>query len=231
MSCRARTSRLRAGLDLRLQRLLDPRARAGSWAPSCARRDGARRPRRRRARRSRRRFGRSDVVVLCGGVSVGAHDHVRPALAALGVQEHFWGVALKPGKPTWFGTRGQHARIRPAGQPGLGDGDLHAARRARAAGARAAARAAPPALEGDARAATTPSRPGRAHAVRCRLRAARRRLAAPSPPATRARTCSPRCSTPTRWRSSPPTAARSARASGSRSSCSLPDRAGPRRCG
>jgi molybdopterin molybdotransferase len=47
----------------------------------------------------------ADVVVLSGGVSVGPHDHVKPALGALGVEEAFWGVALKPGKPTWFGTR------------------------------------------------------------------------------------------------------------------------------
>jgi molybdopterin molybdotransferase len=47
----------------------------------------------------------SDVAVLCGGVSVGRHDHVKQALADLGVEERFWGVALKPGKPTWFGTR------------------------------------------------------------------------------------------------------------------------------
>jgi molybdopterin molybdotransferase len=47
-----------------------------------------------------------DVVVVSGGVSVGPHDHVKPALAALGVTEHFWRVSLQPGKPTWFGTRG-----------------------------------------------------------------------------------------------------------------------------
>ncbi len=47
----------------------------------------------------------ADVVLVSGGVSVGPHDHVKPALAALGVQERFWRVALKPGKPTWFGTR------------------------------------------------------------------------------------------------------------------------------
>ena len=46
----------------------------------------------------------ADVVVICGGVSVGEHDHVKPALAELGVEEVFWGVSLKPGKPTWFGT-------------------------------------------------------------------------------------------------------------------------------
>ena len=47
----------------------------------------------------------ADAVVACGGVSVGTHDHVKPALAALGVEPAFWGVALRPGKPTWFGTR------------------------------------------------------------------------------------------------------------------------------
>jgi len=36
---------------------------------------------------------------------VGPHDHVKPALAALGVDEVFWGVRLRPGKPTWFGRR------------------------------------------------------------------------------------------------------------------------------
>ena len=40
-----------------------------------------------------------------GGVSVGPHDHVRSAMGELGVDEHFWGVALRPGKPTWFGVR------------------------------------------------------------------------------------------------------------------------------
>lgn len=46
-----------------------------------------------------------DVLIACGGVSVGPHDHVKPALSQLGVVEHFWRVALQPGKPTWFGTR------------------------------------------------------------------------------------------------------------------------------
>jgi molybdopterin molybdotransferase len=48
----------------------------------------------------------ADVVVVSGGVSVGPHDHVKPALHELGVEEVFWGVRLRPGKPTWFGTRG-----------------------------------------------------------------------------------------------------------------------------
>jgi molybdopterin molybdotransferase len=47
---------------------------------------------------------RSDLVIISGGVSVGPHDHVKPALAELGVREIFWSVALQPGKPTWFGV-------------------------------------------------------------------------------------------------------------------------------
>jgi molybdopterin molybdotransferase len=49
----------------------------------------------------------ADVVCVSGGVSVGEHDHVKAALAELGVGEAFWGVRLKPGKPTWFGTAGR----------------------------------------------------------------------------------------------------------------------------
>jgi len=49
---------------------------------------------------------RADVVIVSGGVSVGPHDHVKPALAVLGVEEVFWRVALQPGKPTWVGRRG-----------------------------------------------------------------------------------------------------------------------------
>jgi molybdopterin molybdotransferase len=48
----------------------------------------------------------SDLVVICGGVSVGEHDHVKPALDALGAREVFWGLALRPGRPAWFGTAG-----------------------------------------------------------------------------------------------------------------------------
>jgi molybdopterin molybdotransferase len=45
-----------------------------------------------------------NVVVVCGGVSVGEHDHVRPAAEALGVEQVFWRVALRPGAPTYFGV-------------------------------------------------------------------------------------------------------------------------------
>jgi molybdopterin molybdotransferase len=48
----------------------------------------------------------ADVLVTSGGVSVGPHDLVRGILGELGVEEVFWGVAVKPGKPLAFGVRG-----------------------------------------------------------------------------------------------------------------------------
>jgi molybdopterin molybdotransferase len=60
---------------------------------------------------------RADVVVLSGGVSVGPHDHVKPALDALGVAQRFWRVDLQPGKPTWFGTRGAQLVFGLPGNP------------------------------------------------------------------------------------------------------------------
>jgi molybdopterin molybdotransferase len=48
----------------------------------------------------------ADVLVTSGGVSVGPHDLVRRIEAELGVEEIFWQVAIKPGKPVAFGVRG-----------------------------------------------------------------------------------------------------------------------------
>lgn len=47
-----------------------------------------------------------DVLVTSGGVSVGPHDLVRRVEAELGVEEVFWRVAVRPGKPVSFGVRG-----------------------------------------------------------------------------------------------------------------------------
>jgi molybdopterin molybdotransferase len=47
-----------------------------------------------------------DVLVTSGGVSVGPHDLVRRVEGELGVEEVFWRVAVKPGKPVSFGVRG-----------------------------------------------------------------------------------------------------------------------------
>jgi molybdopterin molybdotransferase len=48
-----------------------------------------------------------DVLITSGGVSMGPHDLVRRVGAELGVEEVFWGVAVKPGKPLSFGLRGR----------------------------------------------------------------------------------------------------------------------------
>jgi molybdopterin molybdotransferase len=48
----------------------------------------------------------ADVLVTSGGVSVGPHDLVRRILGELGVEEIFWGIAVKPGRPLAFGVRG-----------------------------------------------------------------------------------------------------------------------------
>lgn len=50
----------------------------------------------------------ADLVLTSGGISVGDHDHVRAAAADCGVTERFWKVAIKPGKPLYFGTGPAH---------------------------------------------------------------------------------------------------------------------------
>jgi molybdopterin molybdotransferase len=45
-----------------------------------------------------------DLLVVIGGASVGDHDHAKPALLRLGLQMRVDQIALRPGKPTWFGT-------------------------------------------------------------------------------------------------------------------------------
>ncbi|CAN5338452.1 molybdopterin molybdotransferase MoeA [soil metagenome] len=46
----------------------------------------------------------ADAVVTIGGISAGARDHVRDALAGAGVELVFWKVALRPGGPMAFGV-------------------------------------------------------------------------------------------------------------------------------
>jgi molybdopterin molybdotransferase len=58
-----------------------------------------------------------DLVLSSGGVSVGPHDLVRTVAAELGVAEVFWRVAVKPGKPLWFGVRGRTLVLGLPGNP------------------------------------------------------------------------------------------------------------------
>jgi molybdopterin molybdotransferase len=48
----------------------------------------------------------ADALVAAGGISLGAHDHVAPALESVGVRFLFREVAIKPGKPFSFGMVG-----------------------------------------------------------------------------------------------------------------------------
>jgi molybdopterin molybdotransferase len=57
-----------------------------------------------------------DLVITCGGVSVGRHDHVKDSFAELGVRQQFSRVALRPGHPTWFGLHGERQLV--LGLPG-----------------------------------------------------------------------------------------------------------------
>ena len=51
-------------------------------------------------------FYSCDMIISSGGVSMGRFDYVRDVLMELNVMEHFWRVAQKPGKPLFFGSRG-----------------------------------------------------------------------------------------------------------------------------
>jgi molybdopterin molybdotransferase len=52
----------------------------------------------------------SDILVLSGGVSAGKFDLVPQVLAELGVQQVFHKIALRPGKPLWFGVKQEDGR-------------------------------------------------------------------------------------------------------------------------
>jgi molybdopterin molybdotransferase len=58
-----------------------------------------------------------EVVIVLGGVSVGARDLVKPALNAIGAETDLWRVAVKPGKPFLFGRSGRSAIFGLPGNP------------------------------------------------------------------------------------------------------------------
>ena len=111
----------------------------------------------------------ADALVLSGGVSVGEHDHVKDALAEHGVEQVFWGVALRPGHPTWFGMRGSTFVFGLPGNPVSAMVTFHLFVRpallALAGAAQLRRRATAVIDEPYAK------RPGRAHVVRCTLEA------------------------------------------------------------
>lgn len=69
------------------------------------------------ARAAEQGLARSDLLLLVGGASVGDHDHARPALLRLGLAMKVGKVAVRPGKPTWFGVTPQGPVLGLPGNP------------------------------------------------------------------------------------------------------------------
>lgn len=67
----------------------------------------------------RRAAAVADLIVTCGGVSVGEEDHLKPAAMAEGSLEN-WQLAIKPGKPLALGQirRGDGTQALLLGLPG-----------------------------------------------------------------------------------------------------------------
>ncbi|MGD2133030.1 MAG: molybdopterin molybdotransferase MoeA [Maricaulaceae bacterium] len=90
----------------------------------------------------------ADLIITIGGASVGDHDHVRNVFSSLGGSLVFEKIAVKPGKPTWFG------RLDGAHVLGLPGNPVSAFVVSRLLLITALAR-----LQGDARAGASPLRP------------------------------------------------------------------------
>jgi molybdopterin molybdotransferase len=58
-----------------------------------------------------------DIVVTCGGVSVGEMDFVKAAFESLGGRLQFWKVAIKPGRPFVFGQLAEKILFGLPGNP------------------------------------------------------------------------------------------------------------------
>ena len=59
----------------------------------------------------------SDILILSGGVSMGDADYVPEVLNSLNVEKIFHKVAIKPGKPLWFGKSNKGVVFALPGNP------------------------------------------------------------------------------------------------------------------
>jgi molybdopterin molybdotransferase len=75
--------------DITVTRLGDDEAKIGSWLALA--------------------LEEADVVLTSGGVSAGDFDYVPSVFESLGGCRRFWKVAIKPGKPNYFGVRDRGA--------------------------------------------------------------------------------------------------------------------------
>ena len=103
---------------------------------------------------------RPDVVVTNGGISVGAHDVVRPALERLGVEELVRGVRATPVWPTYVGRRGDQIVLGLPGNPASAAVAFHVLGRPLLGAVEDWSLRAP-------LAAAVAGRPGRAQLIRC----------------------------------------------------------------
>ena len=105
---------------------------------------------------------RPELVVTAGGVGGGRHDHVRQALAAIGVEEVVRGVLADPCRPVWLGRRGDQVVLGLPGNPVSAAVGFHLLGRELLGHREDWRRRAPLARE-------VPTHPGRADLPRCRL--------------------------------------------------------------
>ena len=63
-------------------------------------------------------FKTADMILTCGGVSVGDKDFIMPAAERVGFQKIFWRVRQRPGKPLYLGKRDEKILIGIPGNPG-----------------------------------------------------------------------------------------------------------------
>ena len=60
---------------------------------------------------------KSDILIVSGGISVGDYDFVEEALESNGVKQIFYKVNQKPGKPLWYGKKGEKQVFALPGNP------------------------------------------------------------------------------------------------------------------
>ncbi len=58
-----------------------------------------------------------DLIVTTAGISVGEHDHLRSVLDAMGAEQKFWKLRMRPGAPVGFGLLGGIPWIGLPGNP------------------------------------------------------------------------------------------------------------------
>jgi len=59
----------------------------------------------------------ADIIIVTGGVSVAEYNVMGPIFSQLGVEQHFWELAINPNKPVFFGSHGNKLVFGLPGNP------------------------------------------------------------------------------------------------------------------